>query len=390
MNIVCAESVLMAEEIFSKFGNCTILPDKKISNKDLKKTDALIVRSGTTVNENLLQKTAIKFVGTATSGTDHIDKKWLKKNKIYCVDAIGSNAISVSNYVISSILSIASYENISLKGKKIAIIGCGNVGTELVRRAEAIGLITLINDPPRASKKTNGYFHSKLKDLKEILPQADIVTIHTPLTTTGKWPTKNLVDDNFLKLMKKNSIFINTSRGGVCNEIDLISAKRNNQIRYLVTDVWENEPNFNKELCKCSILSTPHIAGHSYRAKLIGTVDCAVKFSKFFDKDFNYYNQYMTEKMFSLIKTISIDNEEFLSHEKALNTIVSYAYDIKFDSDSMKKNQNLQTLEKSNFFKEFRKNYPNRREFSDITINLLNAPEEFKLKLEHLGFVVSN
>ena len=144
-----------------------ILPDKNISNKDLIKTDALIVRSGTTVNEHLLKNTPVKFVGTATSGTDHIDKTWLKKNKIYCVDAVGSNAISVSNYVISAILSIANKENIILKGKKIAIIGCGNVGTELVSNAEAIGLITLINDPPRASQKPNGDYYSKLESLKK-------------------------------------------------------------------------------------------------------------------------------------------------------------------------------------------------------------------------------
>ena len=388
MNIVCAESVLNASEIFSKFGNCNILPDKNISNKDLIKTDALIVRSGTTVNEDLLKNTPVKFVGTATSGTDHIDKTWLKKNKIYCVDAVGSNAISVSNYVISAILSIASKENIILKGKKIAIIGCGNVGTELVSNAEAIGLITLINDPPRASQKPNGDYYSKLESLKKILPQADIVTIHTPLTTSGKWSTKNLVNNDFLKLMKKNSIFINTSRGEVCNEKDLISAKKNNHIGYLVTDVWENEPNYNQELCKYSIISTPHIAGHSYRAKLMGTIDCAVKYCEFFNENFDDYNNYLNKKIFSDIKTISINRKLFPSDECALNEIISYAYDINYDNDFMKKNQKCKTLEKSNRFKEFRKNYPSRREFSDIKIKLSSASEEFKSKLERLGFII--
>ena len=120
----------------------------------------------------------------------------------------------------------------------------------------------------------------------------------------------------------------------------------------------------------------------------MGTIDCAVKYCEFFNENFDDYNNYLNKKIFSHIKTISIDRKLFPSDECAINKIISYAYDINYDNDFMKKNQKLQTLEKSNCFKEFRKNYPSRREFSNIKIKLSSASEEFKLKLERLGFII--
>ncbi|MEC7907884.1 MAG: 4-phosphoerythronate dehydrogenase, partial [Verrucomicrobiota bacterium] len=354
MNIVCAESVYKGKEIFSEFGHCKILPDKKITKHDLKKTDALIIRSGTKVNHELLENTPVKFVGTTTSGIDHVDTSFLRKANIRFVDAAGSNAESVANYVISAILSIAVEKKINIRGKKIAIIGNGNVAHRLIPKLKCLGLIVLINDPPKAFSKKSYFPDEKLESLKKILPQADIVSIHTPFTTTGKWPTKKLVNDKFLKLMKKDSIFINTSRGGVCDEEALILAKKNDEIGMIVTDVWNNEPDYNKELCNHSIIATPHIAGHSLRAKFEGTIACAGHLSKNFKINFDKYYDLIHEKNFKYLKKIQINLKNFSSELEALEYIMRLAYDIKEDSNIMKNNQNLEALEKCKFFSDLR------------------------------------
>ena len=390
MNIVCAESVYKGKEIFSEFGHCEILPDKRITKHDLKKTDALIIRSGTKVNPELLENTPVKFVGTTTSGIDHVDTLFLRKANIYFADAAGSNAESVANYVISAILSIAGEKKINIRGKKIAIIGNGNVAHRLIPKLKYLGLIVLINDPPKAFSKKSYFRDEKLESLKKILPQADIVSIHTPFTTTGKWPTKKLVNDKFLKLMKKDSIFINTSRGGVCDEEALILAKKNNEIGMIVTDVWNNEPDYNKELCNHSIIATPHIAGHSLRAKFEGTIDCAGHLSKNFKINFDKYYDLIHEKNFKYLKKIQINLKNFSSELEALEYIMRLAYDIKEDSNIMKNNQNLEALEKCKFFSDLRKNYPIRREFKDIIVKSLYASYDFRMILDNIGFIIPN
>ena len=400
MNIVCAESVNKSKEIFSDFGNCEILPDKKITKHDLKKTDALIIRSGTKVNAELLENTSVKFVGTATSGIDHIDTKYLEENNIYFCDAAGSNANSVSDYVISAIQYISTEKKINLEGKKIAIIGCGNVGITLIPKLKSLGLETLINDPPKAYSKTlQKDLLLQLESLDKILPEADIVTIHTPLVETGKWPTKNLVNKAFLDLMKKDSIFINTSRGGICDEDALLEVKKNNQIGYIVTDVWNNEPNYNVELCNQSIIATPHIAGHSYHAKLLGTLMCFRALNKYSKSE---AIEYVDEGQFYLQCFIDIDMEKISSEEQALTKIISQTYNIIEDNNFMKnrklknsivdperEKKYIDSLDKTNFFNYMRQTYYRRSEFKDMEVNLLNASKEFESKLSNLGFKIS-
>ncbi len=397
MNIVCAESVFKGEEIFDEFGDCTVISDKKIKNHDLKRTDALIIRSGTIVNQKLLDKTPVRFVGTATSGIDHIDLKWIKKNNVYFQDAKGSNAESVADYVITAILKIMSKDKVDFKGKKIAIVGYGAVGTILAKKAKSIGFKILLNDPPLLKNKrfnkinksksdNNREIRNKLKKLDEILPQADIVSIHTPLTTIGKWPTKNLVNKDFLDLIKKGAIFINTSRGGVCDESALLDAKKNGAIRHIVTDVWKDEPNYNVELCNQSIIATPHIAGHSYHAKFLGSYWIALSLSKLFKINFNQKSHY--EKINLIKKTIHINIKTFVSEERAFLNIIDQAYGIIEDSNLMKETNKKTDIERLEAFKRMRLNYPMRREFRDIIIKSTFATKEFKKKLASLSFNV--
>ena len=223
MKLVVDENIALAEEAFSQFGDVLLIGGRQITNEILRNADALIVRSITKVDENLLQNTNIKFVGTATIGTDHIDINYLDKNNIAFADAKGCNADSVAEYVFTALLNIAPREKISFKNKSIGIIGVGNVGSKVAKYAEALGLKVYKNDPPKQrADKGNNYV-----SLKEVL-QADIITLQVPLNKTGIDRTFHLLDEEKLNKIKNNSVIINSSRGAVVDNkalLDIIDKK---------------------------------------------------------------------------------------------------------------------------------------------------------------------
>ena len=194
MNILFDENIPYGLDAFSSLGNAKSIAGREISPADLKDIDILFVRSVTKVNETLLKESNVKFVATATSGSDHIDKEFLKKNNIGFSDAIGSNANSVAEYFVAALLEISERHNFSLEGKTVGIIGVGHVGSLVEKKARALGMIPILNDPPRqrAEKDFNGC------SLDEAL-EADIVTFHVPLTKDGPDPTFHLLNEKRLK-----------------------------------------------------------------------------------------------------------------------------------------------------------------------------------------------
>jgi erythronate-4-phosphate dehydrogenase len=152
MKIVADENIAYAKEAFSEFGDVQLVDGRKITNQQLINIDALIVRSITNVNSNLLDGTKVKFVGTATIGSDHIDLNYLKNSNITFADSKGCNADSVAEYVFTSLLKIAVDENIKLNKKSIGVVGIGNIGSRVVRIAEAFGMKVFKNDPPLERK----------------------------------------------------------------------------------------------------------------------------------------------------------------------------------------------------------------------------------------------
>ena len=152
MNLIVDENIAFAQEAFSYFGKVISVDGRSLINKDVKDADVLIVRSITKVNEKLLRNTRVKFIGTATIGTDHIDLDYLKSKHISFADAKGCNADSVAEYVFTALLKIASEKNIFLNGKTIGIVGIGNIGSRVVRLAESLGMKVIKNDPPLERK----------------------------------------------------------------------------------------------------------------------------------------------------------------------------------------------------------------------------------------------
>ena len=154
MKIICATNMPFAREAFSTLGDVRILEGRDISAQDVKDVEVLALRSTTKVDRGLLEGSKVRFVGTATIGTDHLDLGYFDQAGIRWCFAPGCNANSVSEYVTAALLTLGERNGITLEGKTIGVIGVGNVGSRVVAKARALGMRVLMNDPPRERKES--------------------------------------------------------------------------------------------------------------------------------------------------------------------------------------------------------------------------------------------
>ncbi|MEN7973961.1 MAG: 4-phosphoerythronate dehydrogenase, partial [Verrucomicrobiota bacterium] len=367
MKIVCAETVLLGLEAFSNAGKTVVVPDREITRDHLFDADALIVRSKTKIDEALLKGTPIKFVGTATAGTDHIDATWLESKGIYWCGSPGCNANSVSEYLIAALLVLARRHGADLEGKTIGVIGCGNVGSRVAKKCTALGMTVLRNDPPLAAISPDPDFHP----LETVLAESDIVTLHVPLIKHKPWPTERMADYTFFEQLKPGAIFINAARGSVCDYDALLEAKQGGAVSKMVIDVWSPEPAFRTDVLKIADLASPHIAGHSYEGKLNGTIACHNELCNFFEIPKNW------DVAASLpepdVPTIKIDCTE-QGDEKVLHEIIQKVYDIGTDDRLIREAAAAHCeIDRARNFDALRKNYRIRREFMNTEVDLQNA-----------------
>lgn len=377
LNIIVDENIVFAKEAFALFGNVTLLSGREINNSILKDADILIVRSITKVDKELLKNTPVKFVGTATIGTDHIDLEYLKKNKIAFADAKGCNAYSVAEYLVVSLLNLSVRFNFTLKEKSIGIVGVGNVGSKVAKFADALGMKILLNDPPLQRAGNNNSFVS----LDEIL-NADIITLHVPLNLSGIDRTYHLFDKKKLMGLKDGTILINTSRGAVIKNQELLEIIDTKKIK-VVLDVWENEPDINIDLLNKVIIGTPHIAGYSLEGKINGTKMIFDALADYLNLNisFNFTKEAPTNSLLSFEKSETI--------EKDLDQIVSKIYPIQRDDKLMRKMLNMSREERIKYFDLLRKDYPIRREFNNYRVELKNFDGKTKKILTNLRFNIS-
>ncbi|MDX1347237.1 MAG: 4-phosphoerythronate dehydrogenase [Thiomicrorhabdus chilensis] len=261
--IIIDDAIPFAQAMFSHLGDIQLMPGRDINAQSVKQADALIVRSRTQVNETLLKNSPVSFIGSTVVGLDHIDQLYLKNNGIEFYSAQGCNANSVTEYIITSLLDVAEHKGFELKNKTLGIIGVGHVGSLVHRKAQALGVRCLLNDPPKV--RQNPELEDQYVDLESCL-KADIITVHTPLTHSGEDPTHHLVSAQKLAKIQPNQIIINAARGGIIDE----QAWAQTPTLANIIDCWENEPNIDSALYQTAYLATPHIAGHSLDAKIAG------------------------------------------------------------------------------------------------------------------------
>lgn len=370
MKILVDENMPYARELFSRLGEVKAVAGRPIPVAELAGADALMVRSVTRVNEALLANQAIKFVGTATAGTDHVDRAWLEQAGIGFSAAPGCNAIAVVEYVFSSLLYLAERDGFTLTDRTVGIVGVGNVGTRLQARLEALGVRTLLCDPPRADNGDDGDFRT----LDELVQEADILTFHTPLFKEGPYKTRHLADEALIRRLKPGAILINACRGPVVDNAALLKCLEAGQALSVVLDVWEPEPDLNLALLDKVDIGTSHIAGYTLEGKARGTTQVFEAYSKFVGQA----QQVALDTLLPAPEFGRITLHGKLS-QPTLKRLVHLVYDVRRDDAPLRKVAGI-----PGEFDKLRKNYLERREWSSLYVQCDDA--EAATLLKKLGF----
>jgi len=382
MKIVADENIPFVVECFSSIGDVKIVSGREITPSLVAQADILLVRSVTKVNSKLLAGSKVRFVATATIGTDHIDTEYLSRNHIGFASAPGSNANSAAEYVIVGLLEIAGRYNIHLEGKSIGIIGVGNVGSKVAKKCSALGMKVKLNDPPLARQTGQ----AKYLPIEELF-DCDFITLHTPLTFEGMDKTFHLANERFFESLKEGCIFFNTSRGAVVDSVALKTAIKKGKLKSAVIDVWENEPNIDVELLEMVDIGTPHIAGYSLDGKVAGTIMIYKAACSYFgfEPEFDVLS-FLPEPDIPQLRV----NPNKGSEQIILQETVTKIYNIKEDDTKLRQILNIPKEKTGQFFDNLRKNYPIRREFQNTKIILEAAHPSIAKKLAGIGFKVSN
>jgi len=263
LQVIADKNIPHVDDAFKGIGRLRLLESGEITAATVKNCDILVVRYVTRVDKKLLVGSSVKFVGTVSAGTDHIDLRYLNEQKIAFSAAPGSNAESVAEYVIAALLSLHERGRISLPDSTLGVVGVGNVGSRVAQKAQALGMNVLLNDPPK--RRTTG--DVSFKPLSKLM-DSDVITIHTPLTFTGKDKTAGLFGTERLARLKRGAVIINTARGGIVCERSLKGCLTSGRLGSAVIDVWENEPDIAPGLVELADISTPHVAGLSQEARI--------------------------------------------------------------------------------------------------------------------------
>lgn len=375
MKIVCASSLTLGREIFSTIGDVVTPAEKDITAGLVRDADLLATRTKCRVNRALLEGSAVKFYGTATAGTDHMDTAWLDAAGIAWTAAPGCNANSVAEYVTAVLLREATLRGWPLAGRNVVIIGVGQVGGRVAGKVGALGMKPLLNDPP--VKRTRGA--AEFRELEEILPLADVVTLHVPLTKGGDFPTEKMVDDDFFARLKPGCLFINASRGEVVDEDALLRALDRGIVRRMVLDVFDHEPDIRPDVVNRADIATPHIAGHSYEGKLNGTVMVYQAACKFLG-----IAPAWTGDASAAPVEVELDAAG-LREEEVLYRAVRAAYDIERDDRELRAGAAAIGRQ----FNQQRGHYPNRFEFPRHRVRVRNGTSALLEKLRGLGFGIA-
>jgi len=375
MKIIADDKIPFLKGVLEPYSNVRYLPGFLITNKEIRDADAIIIRTVTKCNDKLLEGTAVKFIASASIGFDHIDTEYCRKYNITWTNAPGCNSSSVQQYVASALLHFAKHHSFRLSNKTLGIVGVGNVGEKVAGLATTLGMNVLLNDPPRERVEGKKEFVT----LEQILTESDIITLHVPLTKKGIDKTCHLVNQQFLLKMNPGCYIINSSRGPVINELDLMKVMKSEKPGGVILDVWENEPDINPELLNLIDIGTPHIAGYSQDGKANGTAMSVRAISKFYNLGLNtWYPENIPAPNNPEIRVECAGKSE----EEILREIIHSTYPIRKDDE------NFRMFPQK--FEDLRENYPVRREFPAFEVILKNGTPGLLEKLEALGFMVRN
>lgn len=374
MKIVVDENMPHALELFAEFGEVIPLPGRQMQAADLQDADVLLVRSVTRVDAELLATSPrLRFVGTATIGTDHVDKALLAARNIPFFSAPGCNKYSVGDYVLSALLVLAERHELNLREMSLAVIGAGNTGECVAGKAEALGMRVLRCDPPRARVAGQAGETGAFVDYQTALG-ADIVSFHVPITREGPDATFHLLDEQVIAARPAGQILVNASRGEVWDNQALLARQQGLESLRLVMDVWEGEPEPLRALVPHTEIATPHIAGYSLEGKARGTW-------MLYQALCQQLGRAARQDLQSLLPAPEVRalTPGQPADQALIKQLVHLIYDVRRD-DARFRNR----IELPGSFDELRKHYPERRELSSLHVNGPFASDT----LARLGFTV--
>jgi len=374
LKIIADENMPLVHELFGHYGSVTLIPGRSIRAEDVIDADVLLVRSVTSVNQELLQGSSVKFVGSATIGIDHVDTNFLRTAGIRFAFAPGCNAKAVVQYDLSVMSRLVP----DWVNKTVGIIGCGNVGTRLYSTLSALDVSCRIYDPFLSMNSS-----LPLHNFNDVL-EADIVCLHTPLTYEGLFPTYHMIDRAAINRLIPGALLISAGRGEVVDTEALLEILRSGKPLSVALDVWESEPDICPNLLRHVSLGTPHIAGYSLEGKINGTTMVFDDFLDWIGAQEDYSARLSIEPV-----TISSPNIN------SVNRAILASYDVFADDKRMRKALSglvKNTSQQRGMFDALRREYPVRREFRSTIVDTYPQSEwgEMQRDLELLGFLMSD
>jgi erythronate-4-phosphate dehydrogenase len=381
MKILADPNIAFVQEAFAELGEVRLVPGRAWTAAQVRDADILLMRSVTRVDEGLLEGSRVRFVGTATSGIDHVNRDYLKRRGIAFAYAPGSNANSVAEYVVSAILALARERGWGLSHMTAGIIGYGHVGSRVARLLETVGIDCVLNDPPLKDLTAEARF----LELDKVIG-ADIVSLHVPLTQDGSYPTLRLLDERWLARMKPNALLINTARGGVVDEGALIEQLDKRPSMTAVVDCWAHEPAIDTGLVARVSLGTPHIAGYSFDGKVTATERLYRAVCRYFGLHPKQPRQIASPP----IKIIELGFADDDNAADSLRRAVLACYDVRRDAKALKQLLSLPEEKRPGYFDELRRHYPLRREFNRTRVIIPAHRPELATTLRALGFQVQD
>ncbi|NMY38014.1 MULTISPECIES: 4-phosphoerythronate dehydrogenase PdxB [unclassified Pseudomonas] len=379
MLIVADENIPLIEAFFASFGEIRRLPGRQITRADVHDADVLLVRSVTRVDRELLEGSAVRFVGTCTIGTDHLALDYFEQAGIQWSSAPGCNARGVVDYVLGSLLTLADIEGADLAQRTYGVIGAGEVGGRLVRVLRDLGWNVRVCDPLRQAAEGAGYV-----SLEQIIEQCDVISLHTPLSKNGEFATWHLLDEARLNRLKPGTWLINASRGPVVDNAALRKVLNAREDLQAVLDVWEGEPQVDVELADLCVLATPHIAGYSLDGKQRGT-------AQIYEALCDFLGQAPQVQLADLLPAPWLARVELSANSDqawALAMLCRGVYDPRRDDADFRRTLTGSGDQQKLAFDALRKLYPMRREIEGLTVHIEGHNPALTTMAAALGCVV--
>ncbi len=373
MRILADENIPMLE-VFARHGQLRRVAGRSLDRAVLADAEVLLVRSVTQVDQALLAGSQVKFVGTCTIGTDHLDLQYLTQQGIGWASAPGCNARGVVDYVLGALLTLAERDGVDLSKRCYGVVGAGQVGQRLVQVLRGLGWQVLVCDPPRQQAEGGDYV-----DLATVLERCDVVSLHTPLTQQGEHPTFHLLGAEQLQSLQQGSWLINASRGAVVDNQALKQLLTQRHDLRVALDVWEGEPQVDAELAQRCDIASAHIAGYSLDGKIRGTSQIYQAFCQHFALADSAAIEFPAQSLLAM---------ELAAHtpvEEALRVICRAVYDPRSDDAAFRLSLQGDALTRRAAFDQVRKNYPVRREIPDLQVRVNQPAVELQQMLQALG-----